>query len=333
MMRWLLLVILLAFGLSACGGNGAGGIAPTPTNPEPVRLRVGLDWTPNTNHTGLYVARDRGFYREQGLEVEILQAQEGGTVEQLVATGRLDLGISYQEAVTEARVVGLPIVSVAAIIQSNTSGFASRAARGITTPADFAGHRYGAWGSPVEQAVIAGLMECVGADASQVQFVDIGSSDFFVATERDAIDFAWIFAGWTGVEAAQRGIDLNIVMIRDLNCIPDYYTPVLITSEELIATQPDLLRRFMAATSAGYQYAIEEPDAAAALLLEAVPELDAEIVTQSQAYLANEYQGNAPRWGEQRVEVWRDYAQWMVERDLLSSMIDPEQAFTNAFLP
>src|SRR5262249_18789145 len=162
-----------------------------------------------------------------------LQAQEGGTVEQLVAAGRLDFGVSYQEGVTQARVEGLPIVSIAAGIQHNTNGFASPQSAGITNPQDFAGKKYVAFGSPTRQAVIKGLMECAGGDFGKVQFVDIGSTDFFIATERGDVDFAWVFKGWTGMEAEQRNIPLNIVMMNDLKCIPDYYTPVLITSEKL----------------------------------------------------------------------------------------------------
>lgn len=324
------ILLLTAFVLAACGSA-----APAAPAKELTPVRVGLDWTPNTNHTGLYVARDMGYYQEQGLDVEILGAQEGGTVEQLVAAGKLDFGISFQEAVTYARVEGVPIVSIAAIIQHNTSGFASRADEGITRPRDFAGKKYGAFGSPIEQATIRGLMECDGAGDrfDQVEFVDIGSTDFFVATERGDVDFAWIFKGWTGVEAEVRGVPLTILMMNDLQCIPDYYTPVLITSERMIAEKPDLVRRFLAATSAGYRFAIEQPNEAADVLLKAAPELDATLVKSSQQYLASQYQAEAPRWGEQKLDVWRDYAQWMADRGLIARMIEPEKAFTNAFLP
>ncbi|MEF3273459.1 MAG: ABC transporter substrate-binding protein [Chloroflexus sp.] len=335
MRRWFILALILA--LTACGSNPSSSTNPTsPANPTPsTKVRVGLDWTPNTNHTGLYVAQDQGYYSQQGLEVEILGAQEGGTVEQLVAAGRLDFGISFQEAVTQARVEGVPIVSIAAIIQHNTSGFASRSEEGITRPRDFIGKKYGAFGSPIEQAVIKGLLECegVGDQFDQVRFVDIGSSDFFVATERDEVDFVWIFKGWTGIEAEIRGVPLNIVMMNDLQCIPDYYTPVIITSERMIAEQPDLVRRFLTATSAGYRFAIEQPDAAADVLLKAAPELDAELVRRSQQYLASQYQAEAPRWGEQKLEVWRAYAQWMADHNLIARMIEPDKAFTNDFLP
>lgn len=314
----------------------APSAAPEPTSAGAAAVasvKVGLDWTPNTNHTGLYVAQSKGYYRDNGLNVDIVQAQEGGTVEQLVAAGKLDFGISYQEGVTLARVENVPIVSIAAIIQHNTSGFASRKEENITSPKDFEGKKYGAFGSPTEQAVIKGLMECAGGDFSKVQFVDIGSTDFFVATERGDIDFAWVFKGWTGMEAEERNIPLNIIMMNDLHCIPDYYTPVIITSEKMISEQPDVVRRFMAATSAGYEFAIAHPSDAADILLAAAPELDKGLVQRSQAYLSQQYQADAPRWGEQRTQVWHDYAQWMADRQLIAHMIEPDKAFTNAFLP
>lgn len=316
--------------------TAAPSTAPQPTSAGAAAVdsvKAGLDWTPNTNHTGLYVAQSKGYYHDNGLNVEIVQAQEGGTVEQLVAAGKLDFGISYQEGVTLARVEGLPIVSIAAIIQHNTSGFASRKDENITSPRDFEGKKYGAYGSPTEQAVIKGLMECAGGDFSKVQFIDIGSTDFFVATERGDIDFAWVFKGWTGAEAEQRNIPLNIVMMNDQHCIPDYYTPVLITSEKMISAHPDVVKRFMAATSAGYQFTIANPSEAADMLVAAAPELDKGLVQRSQEYLSKQYQADAPRWGEQRTEVWHDYAQWMADRKLIAKMIEPDKAFTNEFLP
>lgn len=353
--RFLIMLLMLLFVLTSCGTSPASTPASQPeqTQPDnnaaatslpqsdrdtqaatPVDVTLGLDWTPNTNHTGIYVADSNGYFTQEGLTVDILQTQEGGTVEQLVATGRLDFGISYQENVTLARTEDLPIVSIAAIIQHNTSGFASRAEAGITQPKDFAGKKYGTWGSPMEKAVIEELMTCDGGDFSAVEFVDIGTSDFFVATERGDIDFAWVFQGWTGLEAQKRGIDISMVMLNDMaDCVPDYYTPIIITSEEMIQSKPDVVRRFLQAVSEGYQYAIATPDEAADILLNAAPELDAELVRLSQHYLADQYQADAPRWGEQQAETWQAFADWMVETGQMDVTIDADSAYTNEFLP
>lgn len=105
-----------------------------------------LDWTPNTNHTGLYVAQEKGYFEEQGLDVEIILPGEAGA-NQLVASNQAEFGIGAQESLTEARVQDIPIVSIAALIQHNTSGFASPKDKAIESPSDYEGKTYGGWGA------------------------------------------------------------------------------------------------------------------------------------------------------------------------------------------
>jgi ABC-type nitrate/sulfonate/bicarbonate transport system substrate-binding protein len=132
-------------------------------------LVLTLDWVPNTNHIGAYIARDLGYFAEEGLEVEIIQPAEA-SAEALVAVGQADFGYSYQESVTFARTSddALPVVALAAVIQHNTSGFASPADRGIESVADLAGMTYGGWGSPVETAMLQTLLEDAGAGLEDV---------------------------------------------------------------------------------------------------------------------------------------------------------------------
>lgn len=295
-------------------------------------VTVVLDWTPNTNHTGLYVAEHEGYFAEESLDVEILLPGEA-TPEQLVASGQADFGISYQENVTYARTQDVPIVSIAAIIQHNTSGFASLKEAGIEKPKDFEGKVYGGWGSPIEEAVMDTIMRIDGADINQVEYVNIGNTDFFTAVERGDIDFAWIYYGWTGIEAELRDIALNMIYLNAYSDALDYYTPVIITSEKMIAEKEQTIRNFLKAVAKGYQFAIEKPDEAADILSEAVPELDKDLVKKSQEWLAPRYQDDAPRWGEQRLEVWENFARWMEEHGLLEKTLDSEKAFTNEFLP
>ncbi len=326
---WSRVGVLLALVLTAVGCQAAEPMATAP----PVPVVAMLDWFPNTNHTGLYVALEKGWYRDEGLEVEIIQPAEGSTLAQVVAAGQADFGISYQEEVSYARAEDLPIVSIAAIIQHNTSGFASPADRGITRPRDFEGKRYGSWGSPIERAVLDVLMSCDGGDVDKVEFIDIGWADYFTVVERD-VDFAWIFYGWTGVEAELRGMPIDVVMLNDWSdCVPDYYTPVIITSEQEVAEKPDLVRSFMAATARGYEFAIANPSEAAEILLKHAPESNPDLVRRSQEWLSPQYQADASRWGEQKLEIWQEYADWMADRELLPRHIDAQQAFTNDFLP
>lgn len=295
------------------------------------KVTVILDWVPNTNHTGLYVAKEKGWYEALGLDVEIIQPPEGGTA-QLIAAGEGEFGISYQEEVTYARSKKLPVVSIATIIQHNTSGFASPKEKNITSPKDFEGKKYGGWGSPVEHAVIQSIMEKHEADVEKVEFVNAGAADFFTVTKRD-IDFEWIYYGWTGIEAELREFPLNFIEIRSIAPELDFYTPIIITNESYIEENPVTIKKFMEATEKGYQFAMENPEEAANHFLNQVSGMNEELVIASQKWLSTKYQDDAEQWGIQKDLIWENYAQWMTDHELIPEMIDMQKAFTNEFLP
>ena len=318
------MVVISILLLTACSAGGA-------EKDKLKKVSVVLDWTPNTNHTGLYVAKEKGYFEKQGLDVDIIMPGEAGA-DQLVASGKADFGVGYQEGVTQARVQDVPIVSIAAIIQHNTSGFAAPKDKGITKPEDFEGKTYGGWGSPVEEAVMGSIMKQEGADVKKVNFVNMGDTDFFTAVKRD-IDFAWIFYGWTGIEAELRGEELDMMYVKDYSDKLDYYTPVLTTNESHIKDDPDTVKAFLKAATEGYEYSIEHPDEAGKILLKEAPDLDEELVMKSQEWLAPKYKDDAERWGEQKAEVWKNYADWMFDNGLLEKKLDSQKAYTNEFLP
>lgn len=317
-------VLLMAAGVFSCRAGGTRELR---------QITVILDWVPNTNHTGIYAASELGYYRDAGLEVEIIQPSEGGSAD-LIAAGRGDFGISYQEQVTYARTAQdpLPIVAIAAIIQQNTSGFASPADRGIETPADFEGKKYGGWGSPMEEAMLKGLMEKYGADYARLEIVNIGASDFFTSVQRD-VDFAWIFYGWDGIRAELIGFDIDFMLLQDLDPVLDFYTPLIIASEDMIQNDPDLVRDFLEASKKGYAFAIEDPGRAAGILLDQNSELESGLVTASQEYLAGKYISHEEGWGFMKEKIWQDFSSWMFDNGLLSGSLDTANAFTNEFLP
>ncbi len=332
--KMLSLVLLLV--LSAIVPVTAQEDAPPPPFrlEEPAEVTLMLDWSPNTNHTGIYVALANGYFEEAGLTVEIVEPSGDIPVEQIVATGAAEFGISFQEWMTFSRAAEIPVVSIAAIIQHNTSGFATLTTHGVEAPADLEGLTYGAFGSSIEEPMLELLMSCDGADAAMPEMVDVGFVDALPLLETGRVDIAWIFYAWDGMRAALQDIDLDVLMLQDYaDCVPDYYTPVLITGEAMIEEQPDVVRAFTGAVARGYTWAIEHPEAAADILLEAVPELDAALVHKSQDWLADQYQADAPRWGAQSLEVWEAFTEFLVEGGALEETIDVEAAFTNDFLP
>lgn len=301
---------------------------------KPQKVTLMLDYTPNTNHTGIYVAKEKGFYKDLGIDLEIVQPSEGDSAT-LVATEKADFGVSYQEDVTYALTKEkdpLPVKAIATIIQHNTSGFASPESKNIKTPKDFEGKTYGGWGSPSEEAIIKLAMEKNGADFSKLNRVDIGQDDFFTATKKN-IDFAWVFYGWDGIQAQLLKEKINYIPIKDIDTSLDYYTPILITNSKTIKENPELVKKFMEATAKGYDFAISNPKESAEILIKAVPELDKNLVKASQEYLSKEYQSDAPRWGEMKSSVWENYAKFMKSNGLIKKDLNVEEAFTNEFLP
>jgi ABC-type nitrate/sulfonate/bicarbonate transport system substrate-binding protein len=296
-------------------------------------VTVMLDWTPNTNHSGLYVAEANGWYADAGLNVEIIQPGEQGGLPAL-ASGDADFAISVQEQLTPARAQGAPVVSVAAIIASNTSSLVALADEGIARPRDLAGHRYGGFGGDLETELVQRLVECDGGDPGAVEFVEVGNVDYRLGLERDQFDFVWIFDGWDGIRLRQAGLDVASLPFADyFACIPDWYTPLLATSEQLIDSDPDVAAAFVQATARGYEAAIDDPGAAADALLEAAPELDERLVRESAEYLAGRYRADDRPWGVQDEQVWRDFTDFLRQAGILQGDVVVEDAYTNDFLP
>lgn len=298
-------------------------------------VTVLLDWTPNTNHTGLYVADALGYFAEENIKITIIQPSEG-TAATLVAAGKAHFGFSYQEEITYALTADspLPIIAIAAVLQHNTSGFASLKGKNILSPADFKGKRYGGWGAPMEEMLLRDLMNRIGGDFSTIKMVNIGASDFFTASKKE-IDFGWIFYGWDGIHAETKNIPLNFTYLRDIDPVYDYYTPVIITNTTLLEKNKKLATRFMKALTRGYEYAIGHPEKSADILITAVPEFatQKEFIYASQQYLSLHYKGDAPQWGSMDALIWKRFGDWMFSNMLIARPLKSEDAFTNEFIP
>ncbi|WP_175400879.1 MULTISPECIES: ABC transporter substrate-binding protein [Clostridium] len=296
------------------------------------KTNVILDWTPNTNHTGMYVALNKGYYKEEGLDVKIIQPSDGN-VTNLIATGKGDFGVSDQEDVTYALTSKnpLPIKAVATLMEHNTSGFAAPKSKNINSVKDFEGKVYGGWGSPSEEAVLKAVMEKNGADFSKLKIVNIGSDDYFAATKKN-VDFAWVFEGWTGIEAKIKGIPLNYIAVKDLDPALDYYTPLLITNNKILNENPDKAKKFLKATKKGYEYAVKHPEESAKILRKYAPEIDEKLAVESQKYMVTHYASDISKWGEMKSSVWKNYGDFLKSKGLIKKDLNTKDAFTNEYL-
>ncbi len=323
-----LAMLLLALSLAACGGTGSGSNGDA----EPVTLM--LNWTPNAQHAGIYAAAQNGWYEEAGIDIEIIEPSEAGS-DQAVGTGQATFGVSQAESVLPARAQGVPVVSIATLLPSNDSSLMALAEDGIDDPSDLAGKTYGGFGGALETELISRLVACGGGDPESVDFIEVGDVDYLGGLRQDRFDFVWIFEGWDALRAREiEGAEITTIPFDEhLDCIPDWYTPLLIASEETTAQDPELVRAFLDATARGYELAMSEPQEAAELLLEAVPELDRELVIQSVAYHAERFAADGQPWGMQEEQVWSEFATFVAEAGLTEEEVDASQAFTNEFLP
>lgn len=324
----LTLVLILPLALVACGGDDdsdGDGLD---------KVTFMLEWTPNTNHAGIFLAKEKGYYEDEGIEIEIVEPASGG-VDQVVAAGRANFGISVQEAIIPARAEGVPIVSIAAIVQHNTSSLLSLKSDGISRPREMNGKTYGGFGGALESAIIKKLSECDGGNPDSIKFVEVGDVDYLVGMEQGLFDFAWIFDGWDGVRAKEIAkVDVNTIPFVDYTrCIPDWYTPVITTSESLIKDDPDLIRRFMAATAKGYEDAMHDPGATADAILKNAPESDEDLLKASAEYLSTRYVDRGRRWGLQDESTWVSFNKFLLESGIMEKEIDVTKAYTNEFLP
>lgn len=321
---------LATAGLASCGSDSGGGSGE---GGGLRRFTVLLDWSPNTNHSGMYLAKARGWYRQAGLDVRFVEPGDSTSL-QLLAAGKGDVAVSVQEEVVPARAQGLPVRSIAAIIQHNTSSLISLADDGIEEPADLQGKTYGGYGGALEEALLDKLITCDGGDPKALKRVDVGEADFRIGLERDQYDVVWIFDGWDGIRLDQADVDTNrIELAEQTDCIPDWYTPLLATSDDVAAERPDDLRAFLAATARGYQEAMADPSAAADALLEGAPDLDPELVRASAVYLSTRYADDPAAWGRQDPEVWERFTAFLADAGMLDGDVDPASAWTNEFLP
>jgi ABC-type nitrate/sulfonate/bicarbonate transport system substrate-binding protein len=296
-------------------------------------IRVVLDWTPNTNHTGLYAALEKGWFSEEGLTVEIMQPPEDGAL-LLLGSGRAEFAVDFQEimgpAIAKER-EALPVQAVAAIINHNTSGIISLVGSGIRTPKDLAGKRFATWETPLVTAIIKNIVENDGGNFAAVAMIPNFATDVFSALKTD-IDAIWIYYAWDGIAAEVRGVEFNYLDFKEINPLFDFYTPIIAANTGWLKENPDTARKFLRAASRGFSFTAENPLEAAEILLKHAPELDRELVIQSQKYLSSRYQGDAPRWGEIDGERWGRFYQWMYEQGLLEKNIGKE-GFTNEYLP
>lgn len=322
-----LLALTLLFSLAACGaGNQEPGL---------YEVVLCLDWTPNTNHTGFYVADSLGYYEEEGIKIKIVQPPEDGA-EIMTASGQAQFGISFQDTLAAAFALEEPIevTAVAAVLQHNTSGIISRKGEGMDTPAGLENKRYSTWNSPIELKMVEHLMKKDGADHKKLQLVPSVTNEAEALRNGD-VDAIWIYYGWAGIACEVSELDFDYFNMSDMEKTFDYYTPVIVGNNAFLEENPDLAKAFLRATEKGYRYAVENPEEAAQLLVKGDTTgslIGSEtLVTESQKWIASQYIADSEKWGYMDADRWNGFYQWLYEEGLVDRDIT-DKGFSNNYL-
>lgn len=334
----ILLVAGLTLGLAACGntdnnGGDANGSAASENNTTLTEITFVLDWTPNTNHTGVYVADALGYFEEAGLDVTIVQPPEDGA-EIMVGSGKAQFGVSFQDYLVPlfAQDNGLSIEACAAILQHNTSGIISRAGEGLDTPKGMEGKKYATWDLDLEKATIKHVVEADGGDYSKVELIPSTVTDEVTALESKQVDAIWVYYGWAGIACEVAGLETDYFAFADISPELDFYSPVIIGNGDWMAANPDTAKAFLSAVKKGYEYAIANPADAADILCQAAPELSKDLVVASQEWMADQYKAEVEQWGYIDAARWNAFFQWVNDNGLSENPVPLDTGFTNAYL-
>ena len=327
------LTLAAALLAAACGeAEPTATTAPTATpEPEVVSVSLALDWYPNSNHAGFYVAHDKGYYAEEGLDVEIVVPANPEDVLKTVGAGRDDFGVSYQAEVLLARGEGVPVKSIAAMVQHPLNSIMVLEDSGIERPSDLVGRSVGVTGIPFEEALFLSMLQHDGASADDVNIVNVGYdlSPSLIGGKVDAI----VGAYWTheSIAIEKQGYNVGVLRMEEWG-VPDFDELVLVAGESLLGSDPDVAERFLRATARGYEDAIADPQAAVAVLVEANPEIDGDLESQGIGLLAPLWSEAGAPFGHQSPERWESLAAWMKSEGLLGEDVNAADAFTPEYM-
>ncbi|MBQ8029720.1 MAG: ABC transporter substrate-binding protein [Clostridia bacterium] len=325
----LILALCLILSFSACGGKE--------NDNEKKEITLCLDWTPNTNHTGFYVAAEKGYYEEAGLSVKIVQPPENGAA-LMCASGQAQFAVDAQDTIAPSFASDSPleITAVASILQHNTSGIISRKGEGMNSPKGMEGKTYSTWDSPTEKAIIKYVVEKDGGDFSKINLIPNVITDEAGALKNHDTDCVWVFYGWSAINAKLSGLEFDYFSFREIDPVFDYYTPVIVANNAFLENSGETAKAFLSATAKGYEYAAENPEEAAEILIrgdETGSLLGSEeLVKESQKWISQQYIADGEKWGIIDETRWNGFYSWLYNNGLVEKDLTEKNYFTNNYL-
>ncbi|OZI12267.1 ABC transporter substrate-binding protein [Bacillaceae bacterium SAS-127] len=336
MKKWLLVAvsIVLAAMLTACGSKEKEE-QKTSSNEEKKELKdvsIMLDWYPNAVHSFLYVAQEKGYFKEEGINLDIQFPANPTDPIQLAAASKVTLGISYQPDVVMARTdQNIAVKSVGAIVRSPLNRVMFLEDSEIQTPKDLEGKTIGFSGIPLNEAIIDTMVQHDQGDPKKVKMVDVGFElNAAVASKKaDAVVGAYVnhevpLLKHEGIET--RNFDPSKYGV------PNFYELVAVTSDQTWNEQQDVVKAFWRAAEKGFEFTEQHPDEALQILLSkqdaANFPLIEEVEKQSLDILLPKMKSENG-FGSQEKESWEETSKWMKEAGLIKKDPNIDELFVN----
>lgn len=287
-------------------------------------IRVILDWFPNTNHIGFYVALKRGYFAEAGLDVQI-----SGDVHGVLDAENTDIVLGPEVSILEKIGEGVGLTAIATLTQVNDSGIVSLKEAGIESPKDLEGKRLTHWAPEWFHTVIAEAMRIDGGDYSKVNLMQVDVGDI-VSTLGEVADATWVYENWENQELLEAGKEINYIRLADIDPVFDFCAPSLAATHQVLDERPEDIRKFLAAIERGYIEAAEKPAETVLFVKEHMPDVSDELLIQSQKHLASILLDKEGHWGFMAPERWDLMADWLIENGHYDMRRPTE--YTNEFL-
>lgn len=298
-------------------------------------LKIALDWTPNANHIGFFVAKKLGFYSDENLKVEISDPSEDNyksTPAKKVELGKVDLALCPLESIMSYQTKSKPfdLIAIAALFQEDLSAIVCKKSKGIKSPKDLDHTTYASYDARYEDAIVKqmiindggkGILECVYPDKLKI----------WEAIENGEIESTWIFTNWEAVQASQKDMVLEYFKLKDYG-IPYSYSPVIACSEKIAHDKEIELKAFLNATKNGFFYALENPSKAAEILKSLVPEKDKNINLEKAIELTCAVLGEQDTWGKMNPDGIEEFLNWLQDQKLEKHQLKSSSLFTNKLL-
>ena len=300
---------------------------------EDTKVKLALDWYPNANHTGLYIALEKGYFKDENIAIEIYTPSDPSTVLQTVGAGQDDFGISYQPDLILAKSKNIPVKSVLAFVQHPLNIIMTLKESNITRPSDLKGKKIAYPGIPLNENLLDTLLKSDGlVGKEEVELINTGY-DLVPPLIGKTVDACLgCYLSHETIMAENEGYPVNVMRMEQWG-VPDYYELVLVASDEMVANNKDLVRRMTRAISKGYNDAISNPKEGIDNLIKSTnEEIDEAIEYPGVELLAPLWVDNNGKFGVQTEDKWATFSKWLYDTDQITSIPETNNLFTNEFV-